>query len=111
MPWVEKPNRAAGSGARTRVEPMERTRRGAGRAGVDEISPILAFQPREERCGLPVRLLDPDAVRKTPPKQPPDQPAGRIVAAIRIADSNHDGGHARLISSLRKCVLQEMQGS
>jgi hypothetical protein len=59
-----------------------------------------------------------DFLRQHPAQQPCDLAADRIVAALGIADTEHDPADAiaphgcpRSMSSRKKCAEQEMQGS
>jgi hypothetical protein len=88
----------------------------AGATGVDEIGISSASQRVEQSRGLTALLDELDVRRQSAAQAGEKRRTGRIVAAITVAYSNHEGSRARrtqrsILSSSRKWVAQEMHGS
>ena len=102
-PWVDRPNFAAGSGSRAASKRRIVARLAARDRGVDQDRGVGLAEAVEQCRRLAVRF-DETHMRRQPPAQARrDHPAERIVAAVGIADADHDD--ARHGSSRRKLAL------
>ncbi len=90
-------------------EPVQLARRGSRADGIHDpdLAGVLAELDQLER--LTLVLDDLDAARPLFRDRGSDEKTGRVVPAPAVADA--DQPQARSISSFRKCVAQEMQGS
>jgi hypothetical protein len=88
---------------------VQRARRGARADGVDDPDLVgaLAGLDQLERLSLVRDDLDSDLAPRSD-RGGDDEPGG-VVAAPAVADA--DQPQTRSMSSFRKCVAQEMQGS
>lgn len=95
----------------------DRARRRAGNRGIDEEDRFGVCHAFEEPRRLAVLLEHVDIVGYAGAQGTRHDEAHGVIAAIRIADADDQPPaslhriHPRSISSRRKCVAQEMQGS